>query len=61
MSLTAALRRLPRELWLYAAATVFFGMASSIFDSTFNNFLDDRFMLSGFERSVLEFPRDARS
>ena len=58
MSLTAALRRLPRELWLYAAATVFFGMASSIFDSTFNNFLDDRFMLSGFVRSFLEFPRE---
>jgi predicted MFS family arabinose efflux permease len=27
-------------------------------DSTFNNFLDERFTLTGFERSFLEFPRE---
>jgi predicted MFS family arabinose efflux permease len=50
--------RAPRELLLFAAASLVMGMAFSMFDSTFNNFLNDRFALSGFERSFLEFPRE---
>ena len=34
------------------------GMAYSVVDSTFNNFLNARFNLSGFERSFLEVPRE---
>ena len=34
------------------------GAAGSMFDSVSNNFLNDRFMLSGFQRSFLEFPRE---
>ncbi len=34
------------------------GMALSIVNSTFNNFLNERFHLTGFERSFLEFPRE---
>ena len=34
------------------------GMAYSLVDSTLNNFLNDRFALSGFERSFLEIPRE---
>ena len=45
---------LSRELKLFAAASFVMGTAYSIFDSTFNNFLNDRFTLSGFQRSFLE-------
>jgi predicted MFS family arabinose efflux permease len=34
------------------------GMAYSLFDSIFNNFLNERFSLTGFQRSFLEFPRE---
>ena len=47
-----------RELKLFAAASLVIGLSYSIIDSTFNNFLNDRFSLSGFERSFLEFPRE---
>jgi predicted MFS family arabinose efflux permease len=47
-----------RELKLFMAATLAVGMAASIIDATFNNFLNDRFALSGFARSFLEFPRE---
>jgi MFS family permease len=33
-------------------------MGFSMVDSTFNNFLEFRFRLSGFQRSFLEFPRE---
>lgn len=47
-----------RELKLFVAASMMMGMAYSLIDATFNNFLDARFSLSGFERSFLEFPRE---
>ncbi len=47
-----------RELKLFIAAALAMGMAYSIIDSTFNNFLNERFALGGFERSFLEFPRE---
>lgn len=43
---------------LFAAASLTLGMAYSIIDSTLNNYLNERFALSGFERSFLEFPRE---
>ncbi len=52
------IRRMPRELLLFAVALFAMGIASSMFDSTFNNFLDDRFALTPFQRSFLEFPRE---
>ena len=58
---TAAARRIagmPRELKLFAAASLVLGAAYSMIDATFNNFLNDRFALTGFERSFLEFPRE---
>lgn len=58
---TAPARRLAgisRELKLFAAASLVLGAAYSMFDATFNNFLNERFTLSGFERSFLEFPRE---
>ena len=50
--------RMSRELGLFIAASLAMGMAYSIIDATFNNFLNERFALSGFERSFLEFPRE---
>ncbi|MEZ0395429.1 MAG: MFS transporter [Anaerolineales bacterium] len=58
MDFVTRLRNAPRELKLFAAASLMMGMAYSIYDSTFNNFLDFRFDLSGFQRSFLEFPRE---
>jgi len=48
----------PRELKLFAFASLAMGAAYSIFDSTFNNFLNERYSLNGFERSFIEFPRE---
>ena len=47
-----------RELKLFAAASFVMGVAYSLIDSTLNNFLDDRFGLTGFQRSFLELPRE---
>ncbi len=52
------LNRMPRELKLFALASLAMGVSYSVFDSTFNNFLNDRFMLGEFERTFLEFPRE---
>jgi len=57
-SLTQTFSKIPRELKLFAAASLVMGVAYSVMDSTFNNFLNERFSLSGFERSFLEFPRE---
>jgi predicted MFS family arabinose efflux permease len=46
------------QLKLYIAAALMMGMAYSLFDSVFNNFLNDTFSLSAFQRSFLEFPRE---
>jgi predicted MFS family arabinose efflux permease len=58
MALSERIMRMPRELKLFAAASMMMGIGYSIFDSTFNNFINERFPLSGFQRSLLEFPRE---
>jgi predicted MFS family arabinose efflux permease len=58
MSITERLRQAPRELLLFTAISLSVGIGSSIHDSVFNNFLNFRFDLSGFQRSFLEFPRE---
>lgn len=57
-SLWVTLSRYSRELKLFALASLVMGMAYSIVDATFNNFVNARFALSGFQRSFLEFPRE---
>jgi predicted MFS family arabinose efflux permease len=47
-----------RELALFAIASFAVGMAGSLVDSVFNNYLNSTFSLSGFQRSFLEFPRE---
>lgn len=48
----------PRELKLFAVASLVMGMAYSMMDATFNNFLNESYALDGFQRSFLEFPRE---
>lgn len=50
--------RSSRELQLFAIASLVMGISYSMFDSIFNNFLNDRFALTGFQRSFLELPRE---
>jgi predicted MFS family arabinose efflux permease len=57
-ALFTRIRQSPRELLLFASAAMILGMAISIMNAIFNNFLNERFALSGFERSFLEFPRE---
>ena len=58
MNFLSRLKRSSRELILFATAALALGMAFSMFDATFNNFLNDKFALTGFQRSFLEFPRE---
>jgi predicted MFS family arabinose efflux permease len=52
------LRKAPRELILFSTISLIYSIGSSMSDSVFNNFIDSRFDLSGFQRSFLEFPRE---
>jgi predicted MFS family arabinose efflux permease len=49
---------LPRDFQLFLAATFVFGFSQSIVDSTFNNFLNETFLISNLQRGLLEFPRE---
>ncbi len=55
---TKHLPSMSRELKLFLLASLAMGMAYSIYDSTFNNYLNTRFALTGFQRSFLEIPRE---
>ena len=57
-SLRARITGLPRELIIFIIASFAVGMAGSLVDSVFNNYLDADFALSGFQRSFLELPRE---
>jgi len=50
--------RFSRELKLFVVASLALGLATSMMDSTMNNFLNDRFAMTGLQRSFLEFPRE---
>jgi predicted MFS family arabinose efflux permease len=52
------LSNMSRELRYFAVASFTMGVAYSLIDSTLNNYLNERFTLSGFQRSFLEFPRE---
>lgn len=57
-TLTNRIARISRELKLFIVASFVMGIALSLYDSVFNNYLNARFTLSGFQRSFLEFPRE---
>jgi predicted MFS family arabinose efflux permease len=46
------------QLLLFLSAAFSMGIAYSMIDSTFNNFINEKFPLSAFQRSFLEFPRE---
>jgi predicted MFS family arabinose efflux permease len=54
----ARLAKMPRELRFFVLASFVMGIGYSMVDSVFNNFINERFALSGFDRSFLEFPRE---
>jgi len=58
MTFLKRLAGMSRELKLFAISSLSLGMAFAMFDTIFNNFLNSRFTLSGFQRSFLEFPRE---
>jgi predicted MFS family arabinose efflux permease len=58
MTVSDRISKMPRELKLFVGASMMMGIAYSIFDATFNNFINARFQLTGFQRSFLELPRE---
>lgn len=58
MNLISRIRQSSRELILFATAALMLGMAFSMMDATFNNFFNDKYALTGFQRSFLEIPRE---
>ncbi len=58
MTFLSRIKHSSRELLIFATAALTLGMAFSMVDSTFNNFLNEKFSLTGFQRSFLEFPRE---
>ena len=57
-TIRSRISNLSRELALFIIASFAVGMAGSLVDSTLNNFLNDTYTLSGFQRSFLEMPRE---
>ncbi len=57
-SLRSRISNISRELILFSIASFAVGMAGSLVDSTLNNFLNDSFSLTPFQRSFLEMPRE---
>lgn len=52
------LRSIPRDFLLFILATAAIGFAQSLIDSTFNNFLNDRFAITSLQRTLIEIPRE---
>ncbi|OGS18348.1 MAG: hypothetical protein A3J83_00155 [Elusimicrobia bacterium RIFOXYA2_FULL_40_6] len=52
------LKNLPRDFILFLLAVGFIGFATSIVDSSFNNFLNEQFTISSLQRSLMEVPRE---
>src|SRR5512146_2343066 len=58
VSLSERIGRYSRELKLFMAASLAMGVAYSLVDATFNNFINERYAISAFQRSFLEIPRE---
>lgn len=57
-SLRSRFDTLSPDLRNFLLALATFGFASSLFDAIFNNFLDAKFHMGSFERTLLEVPRE---
>ncbi len=51
-------KNMPRDLALFFIISFSVGLAANLVDSTLNNFLNETYTLTGFQRSFLEFPRE---
>jgi predicted MFS family arabinose efflux permease len=49
---------IPRELKLFISASFVMGIGYAVMEAVFNNYLNERFALTGFQRSFLELPRE---
>jgi MFS family permease len=58
MSIFTRINQAPRELKLFSLAALILGLAFSSISSVLNNFLNERFVLDGLQRSFLEIPRE---
>ena len=47
-----------RDIKLFILATFIFSFCSGIYDTMFNNFLNDNFKINSLQRTLLEFPRE---
>lgn len=59
--ITAVVNRfkgMSRDLALFLVVSFGIGLAGSLVESTFNNFINDTYTLTGFQRSFLEIPRE---
>ena len=56
--LRSRVKRLNPQLRLFLAGIMLVGVAAGIFETTFNNFLNDTFHISANARGYLEFPRE---
>ncbi|MFA5646178.1 MAG: MFS transporter [Candidatus Ratteibacteria bacterium] len=50
--------RLSPDIKLYGIALCFMGFASAIVDAVLNNYLNETFAITSFQRAILEFPRE---
>ena len=57
-TLRSKIANLSRDLLLFSIASFAVGMAGSLVDSTFNNFINDTYSINAFQRSFLEMPRE---
>ncbi|MBN1671474.1 MAG: MFS transporter [Kiritimatiellae bacterium] len=58
MPIAERVRRMNPQLRLFLAGIFLLGITNGIFETTFNNFLHDRFDLAADARGLLEFPRE---
>jgi len=54
----AKIKSLPPDMKYFIAATAMFAFGGGMLDSVFNNFLNETFGLSSFQRTLLEIPRE---
>jgi len=58
MRIRQYISNIPRELKLFGFSVFAMSLATSVYDATFNNYLNGRFALTGLQRSIMEIPRE---
>ncbi len=50
--------KIPKDIRLFLGAVALIGFSQAVYNSVFNNFLNDTFGISSLQRSILELPRE---